>query len=229
MDIKHNYIEKGQGEPIILIHGNSSNCEYFVNQIEEFSKEYHVYALDTRGHGKTPRGTKPLTINQFAIDLLGFMDEKNIDKAHILGFSDGANTAMVFAMKYPERVNRLILNAGNLYFDGISKRAQLFVKSLYAISKIILPSQSEIIELMITEPNLKPEDLSKIQAKTLVIVGSKDEIKKEHSELIAKSISNSKLVFIHGSNMNPLHNGTHFIACQNPKEYNKEVLTFLKE
>ena len=71
MDIVHYFIEKGNGEPIILLHGNGENCNYFQGQIDEFSKMYHVYAIDTRGHGKTPRGDKPFTIRQFAEDLLG--------------------------------------------------------------------------------------------------------------------------------------------------------------
>ena len=73
-----------------------------------------MYALDTRGHGKTPRGEKPFTIRQFAEDLLCFMDEHKIEKTHLLGFSDGRNIAMGFAMQYPERVDRLVLNGANL-------------------------------------------------------------------------------------------------------------------
>ena len=85
MDIEHYYIDKGQGEPLILLHGNGENCDYFKGQIDEFARYYHVYALDTRGHGKTPRGNAPFTIRQFADDLLGFMDAHSIDKAHLLG------------------------------------------------------------------------------------------------------------------------------------------------
>ena len=48
MDIKHFYIEKGQGEPLILLHGNGEDSTYFVNQIDEFSSNYRVIALDTR-------------------------------------------------------------------------------------------------------------------------------------------------------------------------------------
>ena len=81
MDIKHHFIEKGQGDPLILLHGNGENCDYFVGQIDAFSRYYHVYALDTRGHGKTPRGEAPFTIRQFADDLLSFMDEHDIGKA----------------------------------------------------------------------------------------------------------------------------------------------------
>ena len=100
MDIKHFYIEKGEGEPLILLHGNGENCEYFEHQIETFSNKYHVYAIDTRGQGKTPRGDKEFSIRQFADDLAGFMDEHNIKKSHLLGFSDGGNIALTFSLKY---------------------------------------------------------------------------------------------------------------------------------
>ena len=116
MDIKHFFIEKGQGEPIILLDGNGENCGYFQGQIDEFSKGYHVYAIDTRGHGKTSRGNMPFTIQQFADDLLGFMDEHRIEKAHLLGFSDGGNIAVVFAIKYPKSQSLLFHKSLRRFF-----------------------------------------------------------------------------------------------------------------
>ena len=98
MDITHHYIEKGSGEPLILLHGNGEDCTYFSGQIDVFARDYHVYALDSRGQGKTPRGVAPFTIRQFADDLLSFMNERGIDRAHLLGFSDGGNTALIFAL-----------------------------------------------------------------------------------------------------------------------------------
>ena len=102
------YKEAGKGFPLILLHGNGENGGYFEHQIGYFQDKYRVIALDTRGHGKSPRGEKPFTIRQFAEDLHDFMDEQEIEKAHILGFSDGGNTALIFALKYPRRVGRLI-------------------------------------------------------------------------------------------------------------------------
>ena len=87
MDIKHFYIERGYGDPIILLHGNGENSDYFQNQINVLAKWYHVYAIDTRGHGRTPRGDKPFTIRQFAEDLFCFMDEHKIERAHLLSSS----------------------------------------------------------------------------------------------------------------------------------------------
>ena len=101
MDITHHYIEQGSGEPLILLHGNGEDGSYFAHQMEPFSRHFRVIALDTRGHGKTPRGEAPFTIRQFAEDLHGFMDAHGIDRADLLGFSDGGNIAMVFALTHP--------------------------------------------------------------------------------------------------------------------------------
>ena len=95
--------------------------------MDYFSRNYRVIVVDTRGHGQSPRGTAPFTIAQFADDLKDFMDELDISKAVILGFSDGANIAMKFVLKYPERVKALILNGGNLNPKGVklSRRSRL--------------------------------------------------------------------------------------------------------
>ena len=61
--------EAGSGEALVLLHGNGENSSYFEYQIPYFSQHYHVIAVDTRGHGKSPRGTKPFTLIQFAKDL----------------------------------------------------------------------------------------------------------------------------------------------------------------
>ena len=226
MDINHFYIEKGQGEPLILLHGNGENCGYFKGQMDVFSKKYHVYAIDTRGHGRTPRGDKPFTIRQFAEDLLGFMNDHRIEKAHLLGFSDGGNIAMVFAIRYPYRVDRLILDGANLDAAGVRRRTQIPIEIGYRIAKLF-PGRSdaarlntEMLGLMVNDPNVRPEELRKIHARTLVIAGTKDMIRESHTRLIAESIPDSQLVFIKGD---------HFIANKEPAKFNRAVLDFMKE
>ena len=225
MDIKHYYIEKGTGKDFILLHGNGENSDYFAGQIDEFAKRYHVYALDTRGHGKTPRGEAPFTIRQFADDLKDFMDEHEITKAHILGFSDGANTAMIFAMKYPEMVDRLILNGGNLDAKGVKRSVQIPIEIGYRFaSKFADKSESakknaQMLSLMVNDPNIKPEQLSAIRAKTLVIAGTNDMILRKETCRIAENIKDSKLVFVKGN---------HFIANKKPEEFNLEVINFIE-
>ena len=224
MDIRHYFIEKGQGEPLILLHGNGENVDYFAGQIDVFARDYHVYALDTRGHGQTPRGDAPFTIRQFADDLLAFMDAHGIGKAHILGFSDGGNIAMVFAMKYPERVDKLILDGANLDAGGVKRSIQIPIEIGWRIAKLFARKSedakrnAEMLGLMVNDPNVPPEELSAIQAKTLVIAGTKDMIKEEHTRLIARSIKDSQLVILKGD---------HFIANKCPEAFNRAVLDFL--
>lgn len=226
MDIDHFFIEKGQGEALILLHGNSENCDYFQGQTDEFARFFHVYAIDTRGHGKTPRGNAPFTIRQFADDLLDFMDAHQIGKAHLLGFSDGGNIAMIFAMKHPERVNRLILNGANLDAKGVKPSVQIPIEIGYRIARIFArisqtaKLNAEMLGLMVNDPNVPSEELVKIQAKTLVIAGTKDMIKDEHTRLIAQSIPDAQLVILEGN---------HFIANKCPQAFNDAVLKFLKE
>lgn len=226
MDISHYYIEQGTGYPFILLHGNGEDSSYFSNQINEFSLLYHVFAIDTRGHGKTDRGNAPFTIRQFADDLMEFMDSHKIDRANILGFSDGANIAMIFAIKYPDRVNKLILNGGNLNAKGIKRTVQVPIEigykmaSLFSGKSLQARENAEMLGLMVNEPDIAVDDLAKIQAVTLVIAGTKDMVKEEHTRLIAKSISNAKLQFIKGN---------HFIANKNPIEFNHAISDFLKQ
>lgn len=225
MDINHFYIEQGTGFPLILLHGNGEDCAYFTRQIDSFSENFHVIALDTRGHGQTPRGEAPFTIRQFAEDLLAFMDQHNIEKAHLLGFSDGGNTAMVFALAHPERVDKLILNGANLDASGVKRKIQIPIEIGYRIAKFFArkspkaKKNAEILGLMVNDPNVKVEELSRIQNKTLVIAGDNDMIKDQHTRLIAQSIPGAELCILQGN---------HFIANKNPQSFNEAVLRFLK-
>ena len=224
VDINHYYIEKGTGFPLILLHGNGEDCGYFVHQMEPFAKHFRVIAIDTRGHGQTPRGEASFSIRQFAEDLLDFMNLHQIEKAHILGFSDGGNIAMVFALMHPERVEKLILNGANLNASGVKRKVQIPIEIGYRIAKLFATKSpaarknAEMLGLMVNDPNVKAEELSCIQNPTLVIAGEKDMIKDSHTRLIAKSIPGAMLSIIPGN---------HFIANKNPDTFNEVVLRFL--
>ncbi|MCM1212490.1 MAG: alpha/beta hydrolase [Blautia sp.] len=225
MDITLHYQEKGNGEPFILLHGNGENGSYFKNQIDYFSDRYRVIALDTRGHGKSPRGTMPFTIKQFSSDLFDFMTELRLSKAIILGFSDGANIAMEFALKHPDMVKALILNGGNLNPKGVKSTTQIPIEIGYRIAKRFASKSpeakmnAEVLGLMVNEPQIEPGELSKITAPTLVICGTKDMIKESHTKEIAQNIPNAKLAIIEGN---------HFIANKRPAKFNQEVERFLQ-
>ena len=226
MDIKHAYIEKGSGAPLILLHGNGESKEYFEYQIPYFAKDYRVIALDTRGHGGTPKGTKPFKLWQFAEDLKDFMEVKGIDKADILGFSDGGNIAVLFALKYPEKVDQLILNGANIFPEGLAEPGYSKILAAYERNKAALPEHPEkqdrfdMLALMVEEPKIDPKELAALTMPVLVIAGTEDMITEEHTRLIADSIPGAELVFLEG---------THFVAHEKPAEFNEVVGTFLKK
>ena len=223
-DIQLHYIEQGQGQPLILLHGNGESSDYFEHQIPFFSNEYHVIAIDTRGHGESPRGEKPFTIKQFAGDLKDFLDAKDIEKAILLGFSDGGNIAMDFALKYPERVEKLILNGANLFPSGVKPLYQWPIEFGYRVAKLFAKKSekarqnAEMLGLMVNEPNIDPVALVRLTMPVLVVAGTKDMIKESHTRLIYKSLPNAQLSIIEGD---------HFLANKNPKAFNEVVKRFL--
>ncbi|MEE0866496.1 MAG: alpha/beta hydrolase [Clostridia bacterium] len=226
MDISLYYQEKGQGIPFVLLHGNGESGEYFKKQIEYFSNQYRMITVDTRGHGKSPRGTAPFTMDQFAEDLNAFLEEKNINNIILLGFSDGANIAIKFALKHQDKIRALILNGADLDTKGVKRSVQIPIEIAYRISRLFQNKseeaklKTEILGLMVNEPNIKTEELHSIKVPTLVIVGSKDLIKEKHSRLIADSIKGSELSIVEGN---------HFIAGKNPTGFNKEIEKFLSK
>lgn len=224
MDITLNCCICGNGEPLILLHGNGEDHTYFKHQIAYFSNRFRVLALDTRGHGKSPRGTAPFTIRQFAEDLHDFMGEQNLSSAHILGFSDGGNIALTFALKYPQNVKSLILNGANLDPGGVKRHVQLPIEIGYRIaSRFANKSEdarknAEMLGLMVNEPQIQPEYLYNLQMPVLVIAGTKDMIRESHTRLIYENLPNAKLVIL---------TGNHFIANRRPEAFNAAVEGFL--
>ena len=226
MDIQLHCIEQGQGQPLILLHGNGESCDYFEHQIPCFSKDYRVIAIDTRGHGKSPRGEKPFTIKQFAEDLYDFMDAKGITKANILGFSDGGNIALEFALKHLERIEKLILNGANLFPSGVKPLYQWPIEIGYRMAKLFAnkdekaKKNAEMLGLMVNEPHIEPSELARLTMPVLVIAGKKDMIKESHTRLIYKSLPDAQMNIMEGD---------HFIANKNYEAFNRVVERFLKK
>jgi pimeloyl-ACP methyl ester carboxylesterase len=225
-DIQLHYVEQGQGEPLILLHGNGESCDYFEHQIPRFAKDYRVIAIDTRGHGQSPRGEKPFTIVQFAEDLCDFMDQNAIGKAILLGFSDGGNIALTFALKYPERIDKMIVDGANLFPSGVKLLYQWPIEIGYRIAKLFAKKSeqakqnAEMLGLMVNEPHIEPSELARLTMPVLVVAGTKDMIKESHTRLIYKSLPNAKLEIIEGD---------HFVANKNSALFNRVVEEFLRK
>lgn len=223
-DIQLHYIEQGQGQPLVLLHGNGEDSSYFVYQISYFSRNYRVIAIDTRGHGKSSRGEKPFSIRQFSEDLKDCLEAMNIAKTILLGFSDGGNIALEFALKYPERVEKLVLNGANLFPSGVKAIYQWPIEVGYRIAKLFAMKSekarqnAEMLGLMVNEPNIDPSELARLTMPVLVVAGTKDMIKESHTRLIYKSLPNAQLNLIEGD---------HFVANKNPEAFNEVVNRFL--
>ena len=132
---------------------------------------------------------------------------------------------MVFALRHPERVDRLILNGANLNAGGVKRTTQLPIEIGYRIARRFAEKSdsakqnAEMLGLMVNDPNVAPEELTGIKAPTLVIAGNKDMIKEDHTRRIASCIPNAQLVILRGN---------HFVANKSPDAFNQAVLAFLQ-
>ena len=221
MDIQLHFTEHGVGAPLVLLHGNGEDSTYFKSQIEYFERDYRVIALDTRWHGRSPRGTAPFTLAQFAIDLNDFMDGQGIETADIMGFSDGANVALLFALEHPGRVEKLVLNGANLFHEGLTKRTRRQICAEYELAAAAGDERhAALMLLMIDEPQIDPASLAALEMPVLVVAGTHDMVEEAHTRLIANSIPGAQLRFVEGS---------HFVAAENPDEFNRVVGEFLAQ
>ena len=154
------------------------------------------------------------------------MNAHQIPSAIILGFSDGANIAMKFAMKHPDMVKALILNGGNLNPKGVKRTTQLPIEIGYKIARHFAAKSpdagknAEMLGLMVNDPNIEPHELSRITMPTLVICGTNDMIKESHTKEIAENLPDAALTIL---------KGTHFIANKCPAEFNRAVDDFLNQ
>lgn len=226
MEIELSYTETGEGFPLVLLHGNGENCTYFKRQMEPFSQQYRVLAVDTRGHGNSPRGTAPFTLKQFAQDLKEFLDRRGIRRCCLLGFSDGGNIALLFALQYPQYIEKLILNGANLRPSGVKMSTQLPIIAGWCVSGISClfskraKANWEMLNLMVTQPKIPIRALHNLTIPTLVIAGERDMIRERHTRTIAAALPNAKLIILPGD---------HFIARRNWEQFNSAVLEFLQE
>lgn len=226
MDIKLNYVKVGSGFPLVLLHGNGEDHTYFKRQMEPFSQKYQVIAPDTRGHGQSPRGTAPFTLAQFAQDLRDFLEEQGIKKCHLLGFSDGGNIALLFALKYPQYVEKLIVDGANLDPVGVKASTQIPIVLGWGALQVVRRFDKkavpkwEMLDLMVTQPHIKEAELSGLTMPTLVVAGEKDVIRERHTRAIAAAIPGSQLAILPGD---------HYVARRNWQEFNPLVLEFLGE
>jgi pimeloyl-ACP methyl ester carboxylesterase len=106
--MKLNYIELGEGQPLIVLHGLFGSLDNWMTLGKEWAEDYNVFLVDQRNHGQSPH-SKDFTYSLLAQDLFEFIEEHNIENPIILGHSMGGKTAMEFAVNYPKKLEKLIV------------------------------------------------------------------------------------------------------------------------
>lgn len=108
-DLKMHYLEQGRGEPVVLIHGNTSSSAWWEPTLARLGGDYHVIAPDLRGRGDTQGPSADWTVEMLADDVYGLLQQLGIGPAHVVGHSLGANVALQLALDHPTEVKSLLL------------------------------------------------------------------------------------------------------------------------
>jgi len=185
------YKKRGQGQPLILLHGNGQDHTIYRAMTKKLSCCFTVYAIDSRSHGRSTR-TEKLDYETLMEDVVDFIKALEIEKPIIFGFSDGGIIGLLVALHYPQMLCRLIIGGANTNPDGLKNYAIVFLKIAYFFSG------SSKIKMMLTEPNITAEDLHKIIVPTLVLAGRYDIVKEDDTKFIASNINGSMLKIIKG-------------------------------
>ena len=104
-----NYKLEGNGKTLIFIHGLSDNLLYWNFLASNLTQDYQVLRVDLRGHGKSELGNEEITIDTYSNDLNNLLEELNLSKVNLVGFSLGGIVGLDFSIKYPQKVDSLVL------------------------------------------------------------------------------------------------------------------------
>lgn len=141
--------------PLIMIHGLFGSGKLWRIFALKFAKHYWVHTPDLRNHGQSPH-TDSMTYEEMAGDIADYMDEMGIEKAHILGHSMGGKVAMQFALNWPERVDKLIVeDIAPMYYKP---RHEAVIEGIKVINSVNLESRSHadtLVEDIIEDKGLR--------------------------------------------------------------------------
>jgi alpha-beta hydrolase superfamily lysophospholipase len=116
----------GQGQPLLIIHGNGGSIDNFIYQIPFFRKKYKVIIADSRAQGKSSDNGDSLTYEMMADDYAALLDAMKIDSADIIGWSDGGINGLLIAIRHPEKVKKLAVTGANLVPDTTAVPQQIW-------------------------------------------------------------------------------------------------------
>jgi pimeloyl-ACP methyl ester carboxylesterase len=229
------YAVYGQGDPVLFIHGGLANSDYWSYQIEALAKSHKVIVADSRGHGRSTRDARPIGYDLMASDYLALLDYLKIAKTALVGWSDGGIIGIDVALHHPERLTKLFAQGANVTPDGTKpdtleapvfaafvERAGRDYQRLSPTPGNFASFRDEITGMWDREPHWTKEQLSQIRVPTAIVLGDHDEgIKRDHTEYMASAIPGAKLII--------LKDVSHFAMLQDPDQYTKAILDFLRD
>lgn len=226
--------EFGAGEPVLFLHGGMASSNYWGHQIADVAAQRRAIVMDTRGHGRSTLGSKPLSYRLMADDVLGLLDALNIERAAIVGWSDGAIVGLDIAMRRPERLSRLFAFGANFNLRGLwpeGPRTPTFLqyaercRNEYAAQSPVPANWPKLLaglqRMWSSSPTWTAQQLARIRTPSVVAGAEYDEIiRQEHTAEMASAIPGARLALIPGV--------SHFAMLQDPGRFNAELAAFLR-
>ena len=176
--------------------------------------------------GASDSGTKGLSFDLMTQDLKHILDVKGIKKAFFLGFSDGGNLAIKFALQWPDMVEKLVLNGANVeMFFGVKPHVQLTTFAGYGAASLFsrisrkAARRRDVLGLMVHPYGVRMDDLARLEMPTLIIVGEHDMIKDRQTREMAAYIPHCRVEVF--------RDGDHFVAAKQPSRFNRTVMEFI--
>ncbi len=185
------YVEmSGCGKPLVLLHGNGEDHSIFDCLVPELSRTHTVYAIDSRGHGRSS-SVEVFDYETMAEDVAEFL--KTLAERPVLyGFSDGGIIGLLVASRHPSILEKLIVSGANTSPKGLKWWFRLGLRLSH------WRHSDPKLRLMLTQPHITQEELRAIPIPVLVLAGSRDLISRNHTRRLAGSLSHSKLIFLSG-------------------------------
>ena len=231
--ISIHYAIYGDGSPVVFLHGGLANSDYWGLQVRAVALHHTVILMDSRGHGRSTRDTRPYGYDLMADDVAALMERLNTAKADIVGWSDGGIIGLDLAMRHKDRVGKVFAFAANTVTSGVVEgveknptfaayiaRAGGEYAKYSATPKEYDAFVAQISKMWADQPNWTDAQLKAIDKPVLVVDGDHDEaIKRAHTEYIAATIPRAGLLI--------LPNVSHFAFLQDPRQFNFAILHFL--
>lgn len=221
------YERYGEGEPLVMLHGNGGSIEALRFQIDFFRTRRTVIAIDSRGHGHSEMGTERLTFEQMADDVATLLRQLHCEPADVFGWSDGGIIALLLARRHPDVVRRLAISGANLSPEALKPDDLAGMKTeLREMEKKRAAGDTsrpwsvlmQYLQLDVTQPHLTAADLAAIQSPVLVMAGEHDMIPEAHTHEIAALLPHSTLRIFAGAN--------HAALMEVPEPFNAEINAF---